>query len=340
MDKITYMRLSVIVPVYNVKQYLEKCVTSILEQSFKDFELILVDDGSTDGSGGICDEFLEQDVRIKVIHQKNQGVSVARNVGINISKGEFVAFVDSDDWLDINMLQKLVIVADDEQADIVVCRGQVVEGDGRISGMIGIDTEKIMSKLDATKEILKDEDVQSFPWGKIYRKELFNGIEYPVGRIFEDTATTYKLFYEANKIVAIPYIGYNYRKTPGSLTNQKRYDVQKFIERELDNALAFHERYLFVISHEELNDILPLCAFKAYQMIRSFIHIVEHKNISLRKEQIHTVNSIFDKININDLSMFNMYEKLDLVLYKINKHLLKMYLRLIAKIHPIEFEIK
>ena len=340
MDKNTFMKLSIIVPVYNVKPYIDKCITSILDQSFKDFELILVDDGSTDGSGEMCDAFLKHDVQIKVIHQKNQGLSGARNTGIRIAKGKYLAFVDSDDWLEHDMLLKMIETAERQHADIVVCRGQLVESNGSISGYVGYDNQEIMSTKSATIEILKDEKMQSFAWNKIYKRNLFDGIEFPIGRLFEDTATTYKLFYKSDKVVCIPYIGYNYRINPNSITHEKRTDIQKFIKRELDNALAFHERYLFARSHEEFKDVLPLCAFKAYQMIRSFIHLVEHKNFYLTKEQVHTVNNIMGKIYINDLSMFNMYERLDLVLYKINKHLLKMYLRLIAKIHPIEFEIK
>ena len=340
MDKNTYMKLSIIVPVYNVSNYLDQCIQSILSQSFKDFELIVIDDGSTDDCWKKCERWAHNDDRIKLIQQHNQGLSMARNSGIRVAKGDYLVFVDSDDWIEPDMFSSMVHFSEIHHADIVVCRGQIVEADWTISGYVGYDSFEMMSRVEATKEILKDDKMQSFAWNKIYKRELFEGIEYPVGRIFEDTATTYKLFYKCNKVVCIPYVGYNYRMNSNSITHEKRTDIHKFIKRELDNALAFHERYLFARSHEELKDVLPLCAFKAYQMIRSFIHLVEHKNIYLTKEQVHTVNNIMGKIYINDLSMFNMYERLDLVLYKINKHLLKMYLRLIAKIHPIEIEIK
>ena len=340
MGKNTYMKLSIIVPVYNVKQYIDKCITSILDQSFKDFELILVDDGSTDSSGDICETYAKLDHRVHVYHQANQGQSVARNFAIRKANGDYIGFVDSDDWIQPEMYERLINAAQDKDADVVVCRLQTVSEEGKIMELLGYEDSFVMDKIKATAEILQDQKMQSFPWNKIYKRNLFDGIEYPVGRIFEDTATTYKLFYKCNKVVCIPYIGYNYRINPNSSTHEKHTDIQKYIKRELDNALAFHERYLFARSHEELKDVLPLCAFKAYQMIRSFIHLVEHMNFYLTKEQVHIVNNIMGKIYIKDLSMFNMYERLDLVLYKINKHLLKMYLRLIAKIHPIEFEIK
>ena len=340
MDKNTYMKLSIIVPVYNVKQYIDKCITSILDQSFKDFELILVDDGSIDGSGDVCEAYAKSDSRVQVYHQSNQGQAVARNFAIRKANGEYIGCVDSDDWIQPEMYEHLINAAQDKNADIVVCRFQTVSQEEKVIDILGYEDSFVMDKIKATTEILLDHKIQSFPWNKIYKRNLFDGIEYPIGRLFEDTATTYKLFYKSDKVVCIPYIGYNYRINPNSTIHEKRTDIQKFIKRELDNALAFHERYLFARSHEELKDVLPLCAFKAYQMIRSFIHLVEHKNIYLTKEQVHTVNNIMGKIYINDLSMFNMYERLDLVLYKINMHLLKMYLRLIAKIHPIEIEIK
>ncbi len=340
MAKNTYMKLSVIVPVYNVKQYIDKCITSILDQSFKDFELILVDDGSTDGSGEMCDAFLKHDVQIKVIHQKNQGLSGARNTGIRVAKGDYLVFVDSDDWIEPDMFSNMVHFSEIHHADIVVCRGQIVEADGTISRYIGYDSLEMMSRVEATKEILKDEKMQSFAWNKIYKKELFEGIEYPVGRIFEDTATTYKLFYKCNKVVCIPYVGYNYRMNSNSITHEKRTDIQKFIKRELDNALAFHERYVFAKKHSELNEVVPICAFKAYQMIICFVHLAEHKKFNLTKEQNAIIERVLGTMELKDLSLLTMYRKFDFILFRINKKLLKAYLRVIALIKPLEYEIK
>ena len=115
------IKLSIIMPVYNVKNYIRKCIESVLEQKFIDYELILVDDGSNDGSGVICDEYSKKDKRIIVIHQKNKGLSGARNSGINIAKGEFIGFIDSDDWIHKNMYYDLVNIAIKEKSDIVQC---------------------------------------------------------------------------------------------------------------------------------------------------------------------------------------------------------------------------
>lgn len=332
--------ISIIVPVYNVREYIERCIASILNQTYLDYEVILVDDGSTDGSGEMCDTFSMQYDKIKAIHQKNQGLSAARNTGIRAANGEVLSFVDSDDWTEPQMLQSMMEAMLKYGADIVICRAQMVSSQNRIEQIVGFEEEKVMSRIEATKEILKDENIPSFAWNKIYRKELFDGIEYPVGRIFEDTATTYKVFYKANRVVTIPYIGYDYRINPQSLTRQLREDVKKFIKRDLDNALAFNERYQFAKAHSELDEVVPLCAFKAYQMMRAFIHLAVHKNFSLTKEQERKIDDSLKKMSIKDLSLFNFYNRLDLILFKISKKLLLLYLKLTALLHPIEFEIK
>lgn len=332
--------ISIIVPVYNVKEYLQKCIESILAQTYKNYEVILVDDGSTDGSGRICDDYAIRHNNITVIHQDNKGLSEARNVGIRRASGEVLSFVDSDDWLESCMLEFMITAMQEYNSDIVICRGRFVNSQNQIEKIIGIDDTRIMSGIEATKEILKDIDIPSFAWNKIYKRTLFDGIEYPIGRLFEDTATTYKLFYKSQKVVAIPMVGYNYRANPFSITRQLRTDVQKFIKRELDNALAFYERYIFAKTHDEVSELTSLCAFKAYQMIRSFIHLAEHKHFRLTGEQTQCVTKILSNIEIKDLSFFNVYNKIDLILYKIYPPFLNLYLKTIVLVHPIEFEIK
>lgn len=333
-------KISVIVPVYNVKDYLDICLQSVVAQTCHDIEIILIDDGSNDGCGAFCDDWAQKDDRIRVIHQQNQGLSAARNTGIKVAKGEYLSFVDSDDWMEPQMLENMQTAVEQHNSDIVVCRGQFVEPDGKVTKTVGFDALKVMSKIEASKEILKDEEIPSFAWNKIYRRRLFDCIEYPVGRLFEDTFTTYKLFYKAEKIVCIPYIGYNYRSNPESITRQRRSDVEKFIKRDLDNALAFDERYLFAKTHKDLEEVVPICAYKAYQMIHAFIHLCEHKKFQLTEQQKAEIDHVLKTMEVKDLSLFSLYDKLDLILYKIHKSLLKFYLRAIAIIRPIDFEIK
>lgn len=328
--------LSIIVPVYNVKNYLERSIYSILAQTFQDFELILIDDGSTDGSGTLCDSYAVKDPRIQVLHQENKGQSYARNIGIKIARGKYITFVDSDDWLEPEMYQLMFASIEKNNADIVISRLQIVNAPNDVIRVIGYDKELLLNRIEATKEILRDDMIPSFPVNKIFRRELFDGIEFPVGRIFEDTATIYKVFFKANRVVTIPYIGYNYWQNPNG-TCQKKHDVvQKQLDRELYNALAFDERYVFAKNNIELVEVVPLCAFKAYQMIRSFIHMLKHKKYSLTTEQEQIVDGIMRSFDIKDLTCFSWFEKMDLCMYRFSKLLLNAYLSFIPLIHRMK----
>ena len=332
-------KLSVIVPVYNAKPYLQRCVNSILAQTFIDYELILVDDGSTDGSGDICDSLAAKEKQVVVIHQTNKGQAVAKNVGIKKAVGDFVTIVDSDDWIEPQMYEEMMNSIYQYNADIVICRVKLIEESSSANlinnRIIGYDIETVFNKQEATKEILRDEKIPSFPWNKIYRRELFKGVEYH-GHVFDDTATTYKLFYNAEIVVAIPYIGYNYWQNPESVTKKKKYETAHRLMRDLDNALAFDERYVFAKNHEDLAEVVPQCAYKAYFMIRNFIHMLGHKRCSLTIEQKEIVNKIMSSFDSKDLCDFSLLEKMDLYLFHFSRPLLKAYLKIVPLLHKMK----
>lgn len=329
-------KLTIVVPVYNVKEYLQRCIDSILTQSFTDFELLLVDDGSTDGSGEMCDEILKTDSRIKVVHKQNGGLSSARNTGIELGSGEYFTFVDSDDWIEPQMYEKMMETAEKHNADIVICRLQMINAPNDVLKIIGYDNVLHFNKIEATKEVLRDEMIPSFSCNKIFKRELFNDVRYPVGRIFEDTATIYKLFYKSNMVITIPYIGYNYWQNPNGLCKNRNQSIEKNLTRELHNALAFDERYVFAKSVKELEEVVPLCAFKAYQMIRSFIHMLKHKKHSLNAEQEQIIDGIMRSFDIKDLTHFSWLEKMDLYLFRYSKPLLNAYLSIIPLFHKMK----
>lgn len=331
--------LSIIVPVYNVKQYLSKCVESISNQTFTDFELILVDDGSTDGCGELCDIYKNKDSRIKVIHQMNQGLSAARNAGIKIASGEYLGFSDSDDWLEPEMYEHLVKAVTQNDADMAICRIQRITSEGRIVDVTGYNWEFVMDKYEATKEILRDDIMPSYAVNKIYRRELFNGVEYPLNRYFEDTSTTYKLIYKTRKVAVSSYIGYNYLVNENSLCNNKTIDYSKQVKREYDNALAFGERYMFCKSDDNLRDVRRICANKAYMRMRSFIHLQVHKGFSISEKQKKEIDTIMKSFEWRDLRDFSTSQKVDVIAYNYCKPLLYVYLRLIALIHPMSRDL-
>lgn len=193
--------ISIIVPVYKVEDYIQRCVNSILGQTYKNLEVILVDDGSPDRCGEICDRYTMLDDRVKVIHKKNGGLSDARNVGIEASKGEYIAFVDSDDWIHDKYIEKLYQLLKKTNSDISVCNFIRTSTKGI---QIDISKEEIYeyTNVEALGQFVDTFSVQMVvAWGKIYKKNLFEKVRFPMGRIHEDEFTTYKLIYRAKKIV-------------------------------------------------------------------------------------------------------------------------------------------
>lgn len=208
--------ISVIVPVYNVQEYLTNCINSILNQSYKNMEIILVDDGSTDESSSICDSYIKKDNRIKVIHKENGGLSDARNIGIKSAKGKYITFVDSDDYLDENYVKALYILITENNSDIA-CSG--MKRTDSLNDKIVNKNEKIniYNSIDAIKEILYQRNIDNSAPSKLFKKNLFENILFPVGYAFEDLDTMYKLFLQANKIVSTTNNYYLYYQRQGSI---------------------------------------------------------------------------------------------------------------------------
>ncbi|MBQ7882921.1 MAG: glycosyltransferase, partial [Phascolarctobacterium sp.] len=172
-------KLSIIVPVYKVEQYIHKCVDSILNQSFTDFELILVDDGSPDNCGKICDEYAAKDKRVRVIHKENGGVSQARNLGIDEAKGEYISFIDPDDWVDLDMYEKLFSFVDQNELDVACFEVYEVKG-SKCSTSFRFNEDKVMDGQTALKNILVD-IIDNSPCNKVYKKTVWEGVRFPVG---------------------------------------------------------------------------------------------------------------------------------------------------------------
>ena len=234
--------ISVIVPVYRVEEYLERCVKSILSQTYKNLEVILVDDGSPDQCPAICDACAEKDVRVKVIHQENKGLSGARNAGIDAASGEYLAFVDSDDYVNPHFIEELYQLLQDTGCAIGQCRFSYVKGDGLVeegdSAFCIYRGESLMEQLYGPEEKATCFVVA---WNKLYRAELFKetGIRYPEGRIHEDEATTYRLFHEAKKLAFLDRALYGYyTENGGSITSV-------FSAKRLQWLTAHEERIAF-----------------------------------------------------------------------------------------------
>lgn len=235
MEKRTCPLISIIVPAFNVEEYLEECVESIRSQTFTNFELILVDDGSTDGTGAICDSYKKTDARIKVIHQANAGLSQARNAGIDIATGEYLSFVDADDYIHSQMMDSLYQLIIGYEADVAVCDYQNVY-DGVAPGPVEQKETHLLSSKEAVQAIVRDSDTKMIvACGKLYRRDLFFDIRYPKGKYHEDEFVTYRLFYDAYSVVVTDAQYYYYRQRENSIT-KSRYCLKR-----LDKLAALKE---------------------------------------------------------------------------------------------------
>ena len=231
--------VSIVVPVYKVEPYLKRCVDSILSQTFEDFQLILVDDGSPDNCGAICDEYAEKDSRVHVIHRENGGLSAARNSGIDwVFDGhmtEWITFIDSDDWVTSDYLERLLRIADDNKVSIVVGGFRpFYEGDSLI------DSQKTKSRQCISEDFwVENQGNATVAWGKLYKTVLFQSIRYPQGKLHEDEFTTFKLLFSQKKIAVTDEQLYYYYQ---SSTSIMRSDWNM---RHLDSLDAYADQLLY-----------------------------------------------------------------------------------------------
>lgn len=218
--------LSIIVPVYNVKEYLDECILSIINQTFTDLEIILIDDGSTDGSSDICDSYAEKDKRIRVIHQPNKGLSGARNTGLQQIHGEWIAFVDSDDFLDHHMYETMILESEKSMADLVVCGVQTFYTEAGNKVIKGRLPAADISSVCDEKEywIIYDQKGSmtcDVVWNKIYRRSLLEGIEFPEGKYCEDVFVMHHILSKCGGICMMPDCFYWYRLRDDSIMHEK-----------------------------------------------------------------------------------------------------------------------
>lgn len=217
--------ISIIVPVYNVEDYLPECIESIINQTYKNIEIILVDDGSTDRSGIICDYYAKKDQRIIVIHKKNTGVANSRNIGIDIAKGDYIFFVDSDDMLDITVIDQMLKISYDYGADMVCAECFPIDEDGNIISCDGLQ-EKIYI-MDSNEAMRYYAQRDWAPWNRLMKMSLHKNIKFPNYRIHEDEAIKFKLLDKCNTIAHLNKRTYYYRQREGSITDMPNGDLTR-----------------------------------------------------------------------------------------------------------------
>lgn len=251
-------KISIIIAAYNVAEYLPECLNSVVSQTYDNFEAIIVDDGSTDATSKICDDYAKQYPVFRVIHQKNQGLSAVRNRGIKESSGEYLAFVDGDDCLDANYLEKLLAAITRHHANIAVCGFKTFP-----TAAIELPPIATMTGAQAvTKLLTEQENYQIVTWNKLYHRTLFQNIDFPIGKIHEDSLTTYKLFAAADKVAFIAEPLYQYRTRQGSIMNKVK--LENRLQIKLEAALEaknYFQNNPKLFAAAEISELLAYFAF-------------------------------------------------------------------------------
>ena len=234
--------ISVIVPVYNVESYVAECIESIQNQTYMNLEIILVNDGSTDASGDICDQYAAYDERIQVIHKENAGVSAARNTGIESANGDYIGFVDSDDYIAPTMYEDMLKLMAEHDLDIIECTAFRNNGDTNIEGCNDGSLE-IFNRDEALKMAMYDCFVAV--WSQLYKRRVISDVRFPVGRKFEDSAVSYLFIANTKRVGHINRCLYYYRLNPNS-TTQTSFDPKS----RWDFVLGYEERLQYAIDHQ------------------------------------------------------------------------------------------
>lgn len=256
--------ISIVIPVYKVEEYLDACLESVVNQTYKNLEIILVDDGSPDNCPIMCDEWAKKDDRIKVIHKENGGLSSARNSGIDIASGELICFIDSDDTINPQMIEILYKTLNQSMADISVCSWKKVQ-DINSPNNKNYDSENLNIQTfegDDVFELLFNKKVPLImsAWAKLYKKEMFNEIRYPIGMLHEDEAVIHKILYKCKKLSYVDYEMYNNTQRNNSITatsfSKKRLQALQIMNDRVEFIKEFKPKYLDDVIHHYIRILI------------------------------------------------------------------------------------
>ena len=310
------MKISVIVPVYNVERYVEKCVASICAQTYKNLEIILVDDGSTDTSGAICDRLAKEDSRIVVIHQKNAGLSAARNAGLEIAKGEYLGFIDSDDYIAPQMYEKMLDRICTDGSDMAICSFVKVDEHGnQLRSVVGF-TDSVITGKEAFLRITEKGRYNweyILAWNKLYRKELFTAVRFPVGKVNEDLFTLPEILFASLSVSLVKDLFYFYVQRETSIIGLSKTNAGASIAL-LDEFEAFLKLISFACSQNLLSDNILRCAIDSYYGRRCYFSFPFRFSIW---KKIHTVDVLARKLVKTYKSSFSLGDKLKVLLHRL-----------------------
>ena len=315
--------VSIIIPVYNVEKYLDKCIESIVNQTYTNLEIILVDDGSPDNCPQMCDAWAEKDSRIKVVHKENGGLSSARNKGLDIAKGGYILFVDSDDYISYDCVDILLKTLLENKCDLAVAR-YIETNNGRTKKKVFSKKTFVFNEADYWNNyyvnLFSQTDISAAfinACGKLYKKELFDNIRFPIGKINEDTFTTYKIISECSKIAYIDKLVYYYVYRPSSIT--RSINSSKEIIKSLDVIDAMKERVNYFARNNFDKNLIKYAYIDLldYQIDRYYIAKLSYKNKKLSSKIKKDYNKTYQEAK--------KYNALDNDLYKKRNSLYSLF---------------
>ena len=315
-------KVSVIIPVYNVEPYLRRCVDSVLAQTFTDIEVILVDDGSTDLSGTICDDFKEKDERVTVKHISNSGVSVARNIGLNNAAGEYVAFIDSDDTIAPEMIEQMLCALQKENADLCICGFQRVSENYVPAGNKSSVSFQVLTGMQALEKLYTNDYLYfTIACNKLFKRSLFNALRFPEGKLFEDGYVAFRYYFASRTVVCLPDCYYFYLTRSNSITTSSL-SVKNLdgLDAEVDSIDFLKEKGCF--------DLLAKAQTK---YVGAVIYNLKRFDLKQKDVQIkfRDLRRDFKRLyaGIMKSSMLSKKEKFIITLFRINPRLCKLIIK-------------
>lgn len=314
--------ITVIVPVYNVEKYFKQCLDSIINQTYKNLEIILINDGSPDNCGKICDEYAKKDNRIKVIHKENGGLSSARNAGLDIATGEYISFIDSDDCVAENFIETLYKLCIENNCDISEC--DFLKFENNVVTQAKIAEIQCYTSNEIQHKIYSEEYVKTIVvWNKLYKRYLYKGLRFPVGKINEDEFITYKVLYNCKNNIAVTneqlyYYRYNAQSIMG----------RKFNEKRLDALEAFEERKQFYKDRNEVELYNKTVA--QYQQILILFYGLAKKNIENNSKVLENIKNKARKnySEYRTIKNINIANKIKALLFYISPTILLWLLKI------------
>jgi glycosyltransferase involved in cell wall biosynthesis len=297
--------ISIIVPVYKVETYLEKCLESIVSQTYTNLEIILVDDGSPDRSGEICDKWAINDNRIKVLHKKNGGLSDARNKGIEIATGQYLVFVDSDDYIDKDMILSLHALIKERNADICICNYYIVRENGDVvKESYTMDQTVLTGRQVLTNKLFEDHSwIWIVAWNKMYKKALFSEIRYAIGKLHEDEFIAHEIYNQCNNVACTDEPLYYYVQRTGSIMSQ-----ENNIHR-LDSAEAYFQRALYLEEKGYDFSTIERTICKGIEEFQKFFYRNPHAYQGVCKKRVQELQRLFNRSIECGMEFSDSYQK-------------------------------